>query len=410
MRHSLVNKFLIPDADGGEPLVGGIAIDITERMRAEEEASASRSRLVAAQAIAHIGSWEWDIASNKVSWSDELYRIFGLDAATVPATFEGFIERVHPDDRPFAREVVETCMRTHAPFAYDHRIVRPDGVVRAMRANGGLVVDGAGAPVRMTGTGQDITEQKAIEDALRASEAKLRESAAVLKRSNEDLQQFAYVASHDLQAPLRHVAGYAELVAARYADKLDEKGSRYLANLLEGVARMQSLIEDLLAYSRVETQGAAPEEVESDEICRQAARILTRETKAADAVIDIAPLPRVHADATQVRQIFQNLLQNAIKFGGDEAPRIRVEAEREGAFIHFRVLDNGRGFDPQYKERIFIMFQRLQSPQAAEGSGIGLAICKRIVERHGGTMWAESAPGAGSTFHFTLPASQEAVA
>lgn len=236
---------------------------------------------------------------------------------------------------------------------------------------------------------------------------KRRRAEAELRRSNAELEQFAYVASHDLQEPLRMVASYTELLAQRYRGKLDEKADKYIEYAVDGAKRMQQLVMDLLAYSRVGSGGKTPGPVRSQTIVEQVLRSLTGAIRSANATVEVGPLPVVMADATQLGQLFQNLIGNAVKFHGDEPPRIRVEATREGEMWRFTVADNGIGIEPQYAARVFQMFQRLHERGRFEGSGIGLAIAKRIVERHGGRIWfgatsSENGPAGGTTFHFTL--------
>ena len=235
----------------------------------------------------------------------------------------------------------------------------------------------------------DITERKRNEDELR--------------RSNAELEQFAYIASHDLQEPLRMVASYTELLGQRYRGKLDEKADKYIFYAVDGAKRMQALVADLLAFSRVGSQGRPLVPVESEAVVNSVVDMLRGPIRKANATIEISALPAVLADEGQLRQLFQNLIGNALKFRADADPIIGVRAARHGERWLFCVEDNGIGIDMQYGERIFQMFQRLHERGKYEGSGIGLAIVKRIVERHGGTIWLESKLGLGTSFFFSLP-------
>lgn len=236
----------------------------------------------------------------------------------------------------------------------------------------------------------DITQQMKARDELR--------------RSNAELEQFAYVASHDLQEPLRMVASYTELLAQRFAGKLDEKGDKYIHYASDGAKRMQQLVSDLLAYSRVGLQGKSFVPVDSGLTLRRVLEGLGRQLREAGATVEPAEMPRVMADPTQLHQLFQNLISNGIKFRRAEAaPRIAIRAAEQGQLWEFAVEDNGIGIDPQYRDRIFQMFQRLHARGQFSGNGIGLAIVKRIVERHGGTIRLDSEIGRGTTFYFTLP-------
>jgi len=231
---------------------------------------------------------------------------------------------------------------------------------------------------------------------------KLEESVAELGRSNADLQQFAYVASHDLQEPLRMVSSYTQLIARRYKGKLDADADEFIAFAVDGANRMQRLILDLLAYSRVNTAGRQFEPTAMETVLKAALNNLTDAVKESQAIITHDPLPAVMGDDKRLAQLFQNLLSNAVKFGGAQPPRIHISAKQTDGEWLFSVRDHGIGLDPQYVDRIFVIFQRLHTRAEYPGTGIGLAICKKIVERHGGRIWVESELGKGATFYFTM--------
>jgi PAS domain S-box-containing protein len=239
----------------------------------------------------------------------------------------------------------------------------------------------------------------------KAAEADLLHKVEELNRSNEELGQFAYIASHDLQEPLRMVASYTQLLSRRYKGKLDSDADEFIAFAVDGATRMQRLIQDLLAYSRVGTKGKELLDTSSEDALRHALSNLRGALEESGALVTHDPLPEVLADETQLIQLFQNLVGNAIKYQNGGIPRIHVGATNGGKQYKFSVRDNGLGIDPQYFERIFGMFQRLHKREEFAGTGIGLAICKKIVERHGGQISVESQPGIGSTFHFDLTGS-----
>ncbi len=226
---------------------------------------------------------------------------------------------------------------------------------------------------------------------------------AELERSNSDLEQFASVASHDLQEPLRTIGSFCELLQQRYAGQLDRDAEEFIGFIVDGAQRMQGLIDDLLSYSRAGTKGRDFEMIDSDAILDKALKNLKAALDRNDAVIEREPLPKVCADEVQVLQLFQNLIGNAVKFRAEDPLRITVTAEDQGSAWCFTVADNGIGIEPKFAERIFLVFQRLHTRETIEGSGIGLSICKKIVERHGGRIWVEPAEGRGSRFCFTLP-------
>ena len=224
-----------------------------------------------------------------------------------------------------------------------------------------------------------------------------------LIRSNEELEQFAYVASHDLQEPLRMVSSFSQLLVKQYGGALDETADEYFGYVVEGASRMQALIRDLLAFSRVSTHANTPRTTDCSALMGRVLENLRVSLEESDAAVTCDGLPTVQADASQVVQLLQNLVSNAIKFRGDRSPEVRLEAHEDGAMWHFTVEDNGIGIDARFHARIFIIFQRLHGPRDYAGTGIGLALCKKIVERHGGRIWVESEVDKGAVFHFTLP-------
>ncbi|MBD0308365.1 MAG: GHKL domain-containing protein, partial [Microcoleus sp. T1-bin1] len=224
-----------------------------------------------------------------------------------------------------------------------------------------------------------------------------------LKRSNEELEQFAYVASHDLQEPLRAITSYTQLLAQRYQGNLDDRADKYINYIVDGATRMQQLINDLLAYSRLGTRGQEFEPADCKAAVQQSLCNLQIAIAEKKAVITCDAMPTVMADEFQLVQLFQNLIANSIKFCRQDIPLIHIAACRQEGEWVFSVRDNGIGIDPEYADRIFIIFQRLHSRRQYSGTGIGLAMCKRIVERHGGRIWVESQEGKGATFYFTIP-------
>ena len=373
---------------GGRRAMSVVVHDITERKRAEEKLMRSESSLRAAQRMAHLGDWEYGLDEDRGRWSDELYRIFGYAPQEFVPTYRIFFDLVHPDDRRAVRREVFGTLHDGGGSSLDYRIVRSDGEVRSVHTEYRVVRDGSGRPIGMAGTIQDITERKRMEEDLR--------------RSNAELEQFAYVASHDLQEPLRMVSSYTQLLARRYRGRLDEDADEFIGYAVDGAERMQRLINDLLTYSRVGTRGRdlAPTDLSMVlEAARTDLRIAIEES---GAQITFGPLPTVRGDRSQLVQLFQNLIGNAIKFRGEETPQIHVGAVRRDRRWVISVRDNGIGIEPDGIERIFVIFQRLHGRGEYPGTGIGLALCKRIVERHGGEIWVESVPGEGSTFYFTL--------
>jgi signal transduction histidine kinase len=266
-----------------------------------------------------------------------------------------------------------------------------------------------GTRTRKDFTEEELSFMKAVADLAVTAIDRERIQAALLltaeeaKQSNHDLEQFAYIASHDLQEPLRAVDGYVKLLQRRFPQLVDAKALEYINGAAEGASRMERLINDLLAFSRVGTRGGVFSPADLDAILNEALHNLQTSIKSAEAKVTRDPLPTLAVDATQTMQLFQNLIGNAIKFRGERSPEIHVGAQQEPGRWVFSVRDNGIGIEPEYFDRIFEVFQRLHTRKHYPGTGIGLAICKKIVERHDGAIWVKSEPGQGSTFYFSLP-------
>jgi PAS domain S-box-containing protein len=410
--------------------------DITERVDAQEKLRRSETFLAEAQKISHTGSWSWNLPSGTLVWSEEHSRIFGVDpqARTSP-TFGLFLQLVHPEDRPRIRNILDEAIRNGSGFDCEYRIVLPNGQMKYVQGMGKPIVSESGCINDYIGTTMDITARKQSEDALRqahnALEMRVQERTSELKesnrrleleiierkraeavlarrsqelaRSNAELQQLAYIASHDLQEPLRMVASYLQLIERRYPDRLDADGREFIGYAVDGARRMQALIDDLLTYSRIGTKAKPMQPIDCMEAVKTATQSLRLAITETGARITYDNLPTVVADATQLTQLFQNLIANAIKFRRNCPPEIEIRADSEEGFWHIAVSDNGIGINTEYFGRIFEMFQRLHGSKTYSGNGIGLTICRRIVERHGGRIWVDSVPGKGSVFTFTLP-------
>jgi PAS domain S-box-containing protein len=307
-------------------------------------------------------------------------------------------ELTHPDDRELGDEQIARLLRGEIDsYQMEKRYLRPDGSEVWTLLTASPVHDDAGRPLALLKQVQDISARK-------SAEAILERQAEELQRSNAELEQFAYVASHDLQEPLRMVASYTQMLAKRYRGRLDADADEFIGYAVDGATRMQRLIEDLLTFSRVGTRGKALTPVAASDALDRAVLNLRHMIESTGAVIVHGELPIVCADDVQLTQLFQNLLANAIKFRTDATPRVEISAmQNESGQWTFAVSDNGIGIEPQYFDKIFAMFRRLHAAHEYPGSGIGLAICKKIVERHGGRISVASSPGAGATFSFTIP-------
>lgn len=329
-------------------------------------------------------------------------RILGMPAAEITGRMynDPVWNATTVDGRPFPDEEYPfvRVMATGAPvYGVEQVLTRPDGGCIVASINAAPLRDATGNIVGTLRSLRDITRRRQAEQAL------VRQ-AEELARYNAELEQFAYVAAHDLQEPLRTVASFTQLLAQRYKDKLDSTAGMFIEQAVKGALRMRHLIDDLLTYSQVARRQADLQPTECDAVFQQSIENLRAAVEESGASITRDPLPKVMADPTRLGQVFQNLIGNAIKFHSERPPQVHVTAEQTGGEWLFSVRDNGIGIDPQHTDRIFQIFERLHGKNEYPGTGIGLALCKRIIERHRGRIWVESKPGEGSTFHFTLPA------
>ncbi|MEW5747085.1 MAG: PAS domain S-box protein [Nitrospirota bacterium] len=380
-------------------IVGAVVTfkDITERKRAEEALRLSEQRLRAIFDNAGVGIVEVETEEDRlIAVNDHLCAILGYRREELLGTT--IHELTFPGDRDLSDRINEQLRRgNYSRLDYEKRYLRRDGSPLWVHVTVSAVRDAEGRHLRSIGTVKDISERK------RAEEERER-LLGDLQRSNKELEQFAYVASHDLQEPLRMVASYVQLLEKKYRGKLDTQADKYIHFAADGALRMQKLIEGLLAYSRITRKGAAFGPVDTNTVFSQAVKNLTAAVQESHAEVTKDDLPIVSGDELQLVQLFQNLIGNAIKYRKpDTPPAVHVSARKEGREWVFSVRDNGIGISPEYHDRIFLLFQRLHSREEYPGTGIGLALCKRIVERHHGRIWVESAPGEGATFFFTIP-------
>ncbi|HXF78671.1 MAG TPA: ATP-binding protein [Usitatibacter sp.] len=443
VRHTIYYKATFQGPDGGVAGLIGTIVDITERKQSEQREAienavarylgSTESLADAIRGIMQVmcerldwacaARWTLDPVANRLhcveTWSEDDPKVRSFLEASGRETFvpgtSGLIRRVlatgnsvwvaDVTEKPdFLRGPLAKSCGLHGAFAlpvlmgeqvlgaiefFSREPRHPDKWLLQITVSVGRQI------------GQLMARREA-EDEVRLAHDELQVKARELERSNEELQQFAYVASHDLQEPLRMVSSYTQLLGRRYGDRLDGDAKEFMEFIVDGAARMKQLIEDLLAYSRVGTRGRELSPASSAAALDKALSNLRASQEASGARITHDEMPEVVADATQLTQLFQNLIGNAMKFRAADDPRIHVGAETRDKVWAFTVRDNGIGLDPQYADRIFMMFQRLHNKAEYPGTGIGLAICKKIVERHGGHIWVESRPGEGATFGFTL--------
>lgn len=341
-----------------------------------------------------IGIWEWDLTTNRVSIDDRFRKIYGIDKDEIQE-YSDWKKYLYPEDVACVEASILKSIESKMPYDGQFRIVKSNSEILYIQAKGILMFDENHTPIRMMGTNWDITASK-------KNEEKLHEAIINLKASNDNLQKFAYFASHDLQEPIRMMVNFSELLERKYHDKLDQDGKDFIQFIVDGGRRMQKMIGGLLEFSRVVTKGNPFTEINSNLAVSQTLDNLSVLIKEREATITVDKLPVVKADEIQLLQVFQNLIGNAVKFC-ENKPIIHVQATENPTEWVFSVQDNGIGIAHSDTERLFNIFQQLNPKDKYTGSGMGLAICKRIVERHGGTIWVQSELGKGSTFFFTLP-------
>ena len=376
----------------------GLALEragsVAELAARTQEVAAWRDRYEVAVRGSGALLYDWDPATGAVVYGGAVEQITGYTPEELAGDLADWTERlIHPDDREaFVQEITRmtaTGDEAHVSF----RLLHKDGSVRTVEDDGYFRRGAHGEVNRVVGFVRDVTERQQGEKDLARSNEELR-------RSNAELEQFAYIASHDLQAPIRVVTSFAEVINKRYGAQLDERGRLYLRQIMENGEHMKRLVDDLLAFSRVHTERRELLPVDAGQIFDTVANRL----QTPGVAVTRGDLPVVRADAQQLDQLLQNLIGNGLKYRREgAAPAVDVSARQDGKLWRFAVSDNGIGIEPQYYERIFVIFQRLHGRERYEGTGIGLAVCKKIVERHGGQLWLESTPGQGSTFFFTLP-------
>ena len=397
--HHMENKFIYPDGSIGyfelgiQPVKEGVfilSVDVTSRKKMENQLKENERQYRELVQNANSAILRWKSNGDIAFFNEFAASFFGYSPKEVLGKPVSILVPPTDSTGDDLSELVQSIAQNPEQFAnVVNENIRKDGSRVWMAWTNKPVYDENGQVMEILAVGSDITGQKQMEEELR--------------RSNAELEQFAYIASHDLQEPLRAVAGMVQLLQKRYEGKLDERADEYIGHAVEAAGRMQALIQALLSYSRVERRNQPIELIDAGECLDAALKNLTVAIRESHAKVTADPMPKVQADPTQLTQIFQNLIGNGIKFQGNEEPQIHISATQLKDTWQFSVRDNGIGIEPQYFERIFLIFQRLHTRREYSGTGIGLALCKKIIERHRGSIWVESHPNEGSTFHFTLP-------
>ena len=389
----------IPRYDANGEFLGyiGSAIDISDRKHAEEQLRNLSDRLKLAVTSGAIGIWDWNVVQNILTWDDQMYELYGITSDEFQGVYDAWLSRLHPDDRPMAETAIQQALAGEKEYDLEFRVVHPDGSIHFIKANALVQRTDRGEPQRMVGINFDITDRK-------QAETTIQQTAAQLKASNRELEAFAYSVSHDLRAPLRAINGFSKALLEDYGGIFDEEAQDYFGRICSNVNRMSLLIDDLLNLSRVSRSDIRCTMVNLSTLAQELINELQTSEPMRSVEWIIAPEAIVCADATLMRVVLTNLLDNAWKFTRHH-PVARIEfglicSDEQPTFF---VRDNGAGFDMRYAKMLFGVFQRLHSIHEFPGTGIGLAAVQRAIHRHGGCVWAESAVEQGATFYFTLP-------
>lgn len=372
--------------------------ELKERLRIEEKLFNEREQLSLALNAAKMGTWNWDIETGTVSWSDGIEAMFGMDEGQFDGKYETYLSLIHPDDLPGLQNAISNALSDeNYDYVVEHRLVWQNGDVRWQEGRGKVYRNSEGKPIRMAGTTVDITDRK---DAESERERLIQE----LAEKNIELEQFTYTVSHDLKAPIITIKGFLGFLSEDVRSGNQKRIDSDISRITEATEKMHRLLNELLELSRVGRMMNTPEPVSIKGLVTDAIEILQGRLKETPTQIKVAQeLPTVYGDRQRLLEVIQNLIDNAAKFSINQAEplvEIGINGYEEGRVIIF-VRDNGVGISPEHHERIFGLFNKLNT--SAEGTGVGLALVKRIVEFHGGRIWVESDAGQGATFLFTLP-------
>lgn len=381
-----------------------LLVQLGEQFGVAIQQSELLARLQETQRLARIGNWDYDLSTQTLTWSDETYRLFGLDPTQAEPTYAEFLGHIHPDDRPALLTAIQQAIAGGTVYELDLRIIHTDTSIRYLAMKGQPFCNVAGQVTRLFGAMLDITERKQAEIAVQTLNQELSKSVVELTAVNRELEAFSYSVSHDLRAPLRSINGYSQALLEDCWERLDDTGHRYLQRIRAATERMGELIDDVLILSRITRSDMTFQPVNLSELVQEILADL--QTTNPDRQVDCTIQADVIAwgDRTLLKVLLLNLLDNAWKFTSKQ-PLARIEfgtvEDNNGKLLYF-VRDDGTGFDMTYADKLFGAFQRLHSVQEFSGTGIGLATAQRIVHRHGGQIWGASAIGQGATFFFTL--------
>jgi len=408
------NEFQYPDGTRGwfelsvHPVEEGLfilSLDITSRKLSQLALVENENILRQAQSVAKVGSWSTGLPDQALLWSHETYKIFNVPE-DAELSFDFFLSLVHPDDREMVSNASADSLKG-IPYDLEHRIL-VDNKVRWVRERAEINYDESGRPVRRIGTVQDITERKQADEKIHLLNAELEmrisQRTEQLQNANKELEAFAYSVSHDLRAPLRSIIGYSNILAEEYHDKVDEEGHRIIHTIIKNTNRMGQLIDDLLEFSRMGRKNLSRDPVNMSTLVNEVVEDMQANENKRKIEFNILNLMTCKADRNMMQQVWINLVSNALKYTrNQEVARIEIGSETDHDMIHYYIRDNGVGFNMKYSNKLFGVFQRLHTVDEFEGTGVGLALVKRIINRHGGEVWADSTVGKGTILHFSIP-------
>ena len=385
------------------------ALDIThaERARAEEMLRKSSELLDLAMRSAGAGAWNWNLLQDAITWDRQLYSLFGLEPNDSLRPYEKVLDLIHAEDRERVNQEVSASIKNAAPYEIEFRVIWPDGSLHVLAARGKVYLDETGRPSRMAGICWDITERRLVEEEVRKLNAELEQRVALrtaeLTAANKELEAFSYSVSHDLRAPLRHIDGFSRILVDDFSGSLADEARGYLERIRESVRHMVRLLDDLLNLARLGRHELRRQITGLDALVDEVVKELKPDVAGRQVEFRVGSLPYVDCDPALLKQVFHNLLSNAVKY---TRPRKQAVVEigqmaANGERIIF-VRDNGVGFSMKYADKLFGVFQRLHRSEDFEGTGVGLATVQRIVQKHGGRVWAEAELDKGATFYLVL--------
>ena len=394
------------------PSADGLSVyfkDVTLRKEADIRLTQANERFEKVSEATNDAIWDWNIKENTLFWGQGFKSLFGYEVDKVTPTLDSWTRHIHPEDQNRVNTTLEQALHsTQNTWVQDYRYLKSDGSYAFVVDRGLVIRDEAGEPLRMVGAMTDITDRKRNEEQLVKLNRSLEKYTKELERSNEELEQFAFVTSHDLQEPLRMISSFLDQLKRKYNDQLDEKAHQYIHFATDGAKRMKRIILDLLEYSRANTPSSEKGPVDLQSLLEEYIQLRRKVINESSATIDFENLPEINTYKSSIIQIMHNLLDNAIKYVQEgKPPRIKVTCLDRPDQWEIQISDNGIGIDSRFFEKIFQIFQRLHNKEDYNGTGIGLSIVRKHVEHLGGQIWLDSVPGEGSTFFFTIPKSSQ---